>query len=391
MSNIVPFDFGALANVQLDGGAFADVAFFQYNELKNDGDGRLTLTVAGAQVFKGPSLHIVIGNFGNGGFTNAARQFYMQGWKPGMPSTRPDCASWDGVTPNAGVPHPQAASCEACPRAIKAKDRAGQDVKVCGQRKDMLVFEARAIGDGQWSVDTDTLIRWDASSLSLFPQMDPATQSGGFYNMVRALQVKGLKHLELVVFELGFHQGSKAPTLRPVGILSQAQAQAIVNRSRDADAVQLLERPAYTTQPAQAAAPAAAPVAPVAPAPVQTAAPVAPVFHTPAPPAVAAAPLVVESAKVVQTPQQVVTALTAKMQGGQALTPEEAQLLQTAIMAMSAAPAVQQAQAYAPPPPAAPPAQAPAQAPAPAPVAATPPASSIEAALAAFALPTSAR
>ncbi len=49
---------------------------------------------------------------------NIARSYYAKGFEAGS-SDRPDCSSWNGTTPDEGVPNKQAEHCRGCPQNVK--------------------------------------------------------------------------------------------------------------------------------------------------------------------------------------------------------------------------------------------------------------------------------
>lgn len=56
---------------------------------------------------------------------NASRTYYVQAYKKGV-KTSPTCWSNDSKTPDPEVTHPQAATCNECPQAVKGSGQNGQ-------------------------------------------------------------------------------------------------------------------------------------------------------------------------------------------------------------------------------------------------------------------------
>ena len=394
-------------------GAFSNVQILEFNQLRNDGDGFLEVVVGGQVLKKARSHIVVLAGFSGASFQEVRRTFWMGTWKKGQESTPPDCFSETGEAPHADAPHKQATSCRECPR--NAKDPQTGYV-ACSHGKDMLCYLIDVDAAGQAKLVLDTPLIWRASAMSLFAQADQASGSFGIMSLVSMLQKSGVRVVEQLALEVGFHQSSKAPTIKVLGALPVEQAQQVISAGGQPDVKALLEfkppkppKAALPTAPAgpalgapPAAAPAALafaqPAAPVAPAaPVMAAAPVAPAAPVMAavspaslvPPATeatiaAAAPPVLHVAPppahppAAQELAQLQAEMSQALAAGQPLDPAKLTRLQALIAGGAVA---------APPVPT--PAPAPAPAPAPVAVAAAP--SAQAAALAAFSLGTPAR
>ena len=256
--NLLPISIDSLTQISAalgKAGAFSDVAFAEYNRIGHDGDGRLVIQLSGAEPRKTKEQLIVLAGFEGNTFQQTRRVFYAQAWKSGQETTSPDCQSADGLTPDAAAPKPQSASCKACPHG--AKDATSK----CSFRKTLAVYLVNAQADGTASLDTSTAFTWDASSLSLFPKMDPESNSAGVFEMVKLMAKTGA-FVESVVFSLGFHQGSKAPVLTAVGMLPTEQVQQVITAAAAPEVKALLSFNAERAQkPAAAALPAATPAA----------------------------------------------------------------------------------------------------------------------------------
>lgn len=241
-------------------GAFANVAFAEFNRLGHDGDGRLVIQLSGAEPKKVKAQHIVLAGFEGDTFQHTRRVFYAKKWTPGQETSAPDCQSADGVAPDAAAPSPQSASCKTCPHGSKDAE------SKCAFRKTLAVYLVNSAPDGSAVLDTSTVFTWDASSLSLFPKMDAETNSAGVFEMVKLMSKTGA-FVESVVFELGFHQGSKAPVLAAIGMLPVEQVTQVIEAASQPEVKALLtfnteraQRPAAQAAlpaPAQAPAPAA--------------------------------------------------------------------------------------------------------------------------------------
>lgn len=356
-------------------GAFSDVTFNEFNRIGHDGDGRLVIQLSGAEPKKVKSQHIVLAGFEGDTFQHTRRVFYAQAWKPGQETTAPDCQSADGVAPDAAAPKPQSQSCKICPHA--GKDAASK----CSYRKTLAVYLVNSTADGGAVLDTSTVFTWDASSLSLFPKLDADSNSAGVFEMVKLMSKTGA-FVESVVFELGFHQGTKAPVLTAVGMLPTEQVALVIEAAAKPEVKSLLSfnserasRPVtQAALPAPTAAPAASADTPRAAAlgAVRVAAP------RPAPPAETPAPA--PRVEQIHSPE-----VAANPHKGETAEEREDRLLAEQLEARRAAraaaanqpaagrldtPVASTATVRAMPPAVAPPVAAPVPAPAPAPVAA---------------------
>ncbi len=403
MFQIQAFNPQAAAATQIVG-AFSNIVIAQYDTLSNDGDGNLIVTVGGQQLKKARSLHIALGGFSGASFTQTRRQFWLKKWSKGAADEAgaPDCYSEDGLVPHESAPHKQAGDCKSCARSQKNEE----GYVPCGYSKDLLVYLIEADPSGSAKLVLDTPLIWRASAMSLFGQYDQASASAGLIAMAAMLQKSGVRVFEQVVFELGFHQSSKAPSLKAVGMMPVTEAEKVILAAAQPDVKAKLEFKA----PVKAAALPAPPKAAPAPAPVAAPAlsfaapaPVAPppVAHVPMTPAnlvPAATPAVIEAAQApvvlpVAAPAAApVTAASLQaevmtaMAAGQPVDPAKLAQLQALLMAQT------QAAAAPAPAPVAPPVAAPAPSAPPAipgaPVAQAAPASAQAAALAAFRLGT---
>ncbi len=78
-----------------------------------------------------------------------SKAFYMKAWNPGD-AEAPDCSSSDGVTPDFGVPAPQATACASCPMNQWGSKLtpAGKQIKACADTKKLAIVASSAI-DGE--------------------------------------------------------------------------------------------------------------------------------------------------------------------------------------------------------------------------------------------------
>lgn len=273
--------------------AFANVFSREFNRIRHE-DGRLIVLAGGQEVQKATALHVVIAAFQHDDFNKARRQWYAGTWsKTQEAGKKPDCQSFDGVAPDVGAAMPQHATCAGCPNSGKNSD----GYTACSYRKNFIMYLCKVDpATGQSVVDTDTPYVFDASSMSMYAEYEQTTQSGGTHRIIPLLRKSGVTVTEAVVFELGFHQGSKAPTIKPVGAVPADTARSIIAAAKLESTRALLAPIGVKAAPALAA-PAAQ---------VQLAAPVQPVVEQPVAQAQQAAPEPVQQSSpfVAQQPQQ---------------------------------------------------------------------------------------
>ena len=281
--------------------SFANVQVREYNRIRHE-DGVLHVLANGQEIMKAQSLHVVIASYQHDDFNKARRQWYAGSWSPNQEAgKKPDCQSFDGVAPDAGVASPQAAACASCPHSSKGAD----GYTACGYRKNFLFFLVKIDPQtGAAVVDTETPYVFDASSKSMYTEFEQTTGSGGTHRLIPMLRKMGVVTVEGLVFEMGFHQGSKAPVFKPVAGLPREVVVEVMSAAKKDDTRALLGP--ITAKPA---APALA--APAQQATPQLAAPVqqqAPVQQTP----VQQAP--VQQPQQPQQPQQAPQAWAAQVQ-----------------------------------------------------------------------------
>lgn len=344
---IAPLDFsqfGANFADLSDDSAFANVFSREFNRIKHE-DGRLIVLANGQEIMKTTNLYVVIAAFQHDDFNKARRQWYQGTWSPTQEAgKKPDCQSFDGVAPDEGVAMPQSATCAGCLNSKKGAD----GYTACSYRKNFVMHICKVDPQtGAATVDTDTAYVFDASSKSMYSEYEQTTQSGGTHRIIPLLRKSGVTAIEAIVFELGFHQGSKAPVIKPVGTVPADVARTVIANAKQEATKALLAPIAAKTTPALAAPAAAA--APQLAAPVQQAVPVEQevlIHQTPVQqaPVQQAAPVVQPQPVVAQTQQA--WAPTVDLSAQQAAMASTVQAQQQA--AVQQAPVQQAAPATAP-------------------------------------------
>lgn len=152
---------------------------------------------------------------------DTSKVFYADGYSEGGESKKPDCASHDGVKPDAGVAKPQAKSCATCPHnqwGSKVGEN-GSKGKACQDSVRVAVAAADMINDPMLLRVPPASIR----ALGEYGQM--LAKRGVAYNMV--------------VTKIGFDMEAPTPklTFKPVGLLPE-DAYAEVRDVMASDVVQ---------------------------------------------------------------------------------------------------------------------------------------------------------
>ena len=200
---------------------------------------------------------------------HVSKTYYMKQWQPGD-AEAPDCASSDGVTPDAGVPHRQADTCAACPQNQWGSkvSALGKQIKACSDGKRLVVLPA------QQPEGALTLLTVPPASLAPL-----AT----YANLLASHSIDP----SVVITRVEFDTAADYPRLKfsPIGFVSEQVAELIRGRQID-PMVQTILGPVKRAAPAPVAAlPAGMAQAPAYAQPVPQA---APVYAQPAPqPAVA--------------------------------------------------------------------------------------------------------
>lgn len=232
-----------------------------------------------------------------GGRKPRQRAYYASAYNPDSPNVAPDCASDNNVTPNPGVPHPQAGTCAACPQNVWGSKLSskGKAIRACGESRYLVVAPA-----------TDNI--QEAAVMHI-----PATSIKLFETYISQLNNAGLP-ANRVITQIDFDGESEFPMIHfsCVGFLNEVQAAQVSELAQSDDVVEACTVHPPTplpTLPAPAAPVAEqAPVA-VAPAvPTPVAEPVAPAtaFGTPSasqtPVVQPPAPVVAQPAPAVEAP-----------------------------------------------------------------------------------------
>jgi hypothetical protein len=198
---------------------------------------------------------------------NLSKLYYAKAYAEGDDDA-PDCSSANGVTPDAGIPAPQAATCATCQHNVwgsKITER-GKKTKACSDMRRLALIPERDMECKAWGAP--------------LPLRVPP---GSFQNLTEyARTALGGKEYCAVVTRIGFDMMAAYPklTFRPMRWVTEAEA-VIINRWRSDPIVgRIIGTDADPSAPNVQAGPsifrpAIVVQAPVAPVPAQVAVPVA--------------------------------------------------------------------------------------------------------------------
>jgi hypothetical protein len=231
-----------------------------------------------------------------------SKTYYINGWDENN-ANPPDCASANGIVPDAGVPHQQSPVCATCPRNAWGSAPGGGKGKACGDHRRLAVVPLTDLRNE--SFGGPLLLRCPAASLQDMAAFDSRYKGMGYPYFTMGIKV-------------GFDPAESYPKLTFAAIRPLTDAEgAVVMELRNSPETARVISEGTAPAPAQVAAttqgafleqlPPGTPTAAAAQAPQQVAvqpAPVAaqPVVAQPAPvaaqpqPAPVAAPAVVAAA-----------------------------------------------------------------------------------------------
>lgn len=143
---------------------------------------------------------------------HVSRQFYIKAYDSKAEPTAPDCASSDGVSPDAGVPHPQASACMKCPQNIAGSGQ-GKSRACRYQQRLAVVLE----GDMEGPV-----YQFVAPAMSIFGEGKGAKMPLQAYG--RYLKARGIP-VTSVVTEMRFDSDSESPKVvfKPIRALTEEE------------------------------------------------------------------------------------------------------------------------------------------------------------------------
>jgi hypothetical protein len=106
-----------------------------------------------------------------------SKTFYLQGWDENN-NNPPDCASANGIVPDAGVPHPQNTICATCPRNAWGSAPNGGKGKACGDHRRLAVVPLTDLRNE--SLGGPLLLRCPAASLQDLAAFDSRYKGLGY-------------------------------------------------------------------------------------------------------------------------------------------------------------------------------------------------------------------
>lgn len=152
---------------------------------------------------------------------NVAKTYYAGAYVSGN-TEAPDCASTDGIRPDAGVADPQAATCATCPmnQFGSRVTEAGKKGKACQDNKRLAVVPADDIENAIFG--GPMLLRIPPSSFQSFLALEPVL-------------VKHRRPLHTVVLDIGFDPDAEYPllTFRVIAKIDRHDEAAMIMEHRN--------------------------------------------------------------------------------------------------------------------------------------------------------------
>ena len=188
-----------------------------------------------------------------------SRTFYAGKFVDGETGKRPDCTSFDGVTPDSNVKSPQHSSCTGCPQDVKGSG--AKDTKACRYSKSLAVVMADEIDGDVYQIQLPAMSIFGRGTKDTMPLQHYGEQLAGHGVPVSA-----------VVTRIQFDLNSSTPKLfftavRPLDEQEYDLAKSASASKEAKDAVTKgsyeldVPTPPAVTAPAIAAPAAAAPAA----------------------------------------------------------------------------------------------------------------------------------
>lgn len=205
-----------------------------------------------------------------------AKNFYAGGYVDGS-NAAPDCASANGITPDAGVPHKQHDNCKLCPQNVWGAKvtEAGKPARACADNKRMAIVPLADIDNEV--MGGPMLLRVPAASLKDLKLYGDRLEAMGY-------------PYQAVATRIAFDHEQAYPkfVFTAIRALDDAEAAKIVDLVKDVRTDRILNASEATSAPPPAAPPApkpetffeqppaATPPKPTPPAPAAVAAPLPP-------------------------------------------------------------------------------------------------------------------
>jgi hypothetical protein len=199
-----------------------------------------------------------------------SRTFYAGKFKEGETGKRPDCSSFDGVTPDSSVKAPQHSSCQGCPQDVKGSGQG--DTKACRFSKNLAVVLADELDGDVYQITLPAMSIFGRGTKDTMPLQHYGEQLGAHGVPVSA-----------VVTRIQFDVDSSTPKLFFTAIrpLNEKEYELAKAASASREAKNAVSKGSYELDAPTAPA-IAAPVTPVAP-PVAAPAPARKPKPAPAP------------------------------------------------------------------------------------------------------------
>jgi hypothetical protein len=172
---------------------------------------------------------------------NLSKTWYEQGWDENN-NNPPDCASANGIVPDAGVPKKQSNVCATCPKNAWGSDPKGGKGKACGDHRRMAVVPLKDLRNEHFG--GPLLLRCPAASLQDMAAFDSRYKSLGYPYFTMGIKI-------------AFDPAESYPkfTFAAIRPLSDAEGAIVMELRNSADVARVISE-GSAPAPAQVAAPA---------------------------------------------------------------------------------------------------------------------------------------
>ena len=196
---------------------------------------RVKVRVTGIQIIEGEEVLAEV-PAGNSiplvmvGASPVSRSYYKNNYTQGE-SSMPDCRSYDGVSPDAGVPSPQSNKCDTCPMNAKGSSKESAGAKACRYRQNLAVISPAM---------PDKLLRLPISATSIFPKDDYDSYSA-FRPFVAKLRNNKLQPFHVITDVRQNPRSEQTHTVfKPVGYVDEAVLAQVMKHRENQDALDVI-------------------------------------------------------------------------------------------------------------------------------------------------------
>lgn len=197
---------------------------------------RVKVRVTGIQIIEGETVLAEV-KAGNSiplvvvGASPVSRSYYKGRYTQGE-SSMPDCRSYDGVTPDSGVQHPQSNRCDTCPMNAKGSSTDVAGGKACRFRQNLAVISPSF---------PEKLLRLPIASTSIFPKEDFDDAYTAFRPYVAKLRHNKLQPFHVITDVRQNPSTEQTHTVfKPVGYVTEEILAIALEHREDSEALDLI-------------------------------------------------------------------------------------------------------------------------------------------------------